>query len=132
MQMGFSIIKDHPFLGVGTGNFQSVYPRYLTAGAPHAPHFPHNSFLQIWIENGTLGFLVYLGLYLVAIKNLWTVIRTSKVRELETIAVALLGALFGLGFFALTANVLEHEVYWILFAFTVIVLNLHQRTGIQT
>ena len=38
------IIKLHPFLGVGLGNFNLVYSRYA-----------HNFFLQFWAETGLLG-----------------------------------------------------------------------------
>jgi len=38
------IIKLHPFLGVGLGNFNLAYSRYA-----------HNSFLQFWAETGLFG-----------------------------------------------------------------------------
>jgi O-antigen ligase len=38
------IIKIHPFLGIGLGNFNLVYSRYA-----------HNSFLQFWAEAGLIG-----------------------------------------------------------------------------
>ncbi|MDD5116446.1 MAG: O-antigen ligase family protein [Candidatus Omnitrophica bacterium] len=38
------IIKLHPFLGIGLGNFNLVYSRYA-----------HNSFLQFWAEAGLIG-----------------------------------------------------------------------------
>ncbi|MFA5350772.1 MAG: O-antigen ligase family protein [Candidatus Omnitrophota bacterium] len=38
------IIKMHPFLGVGLGNFNLAYSRYA-----------HNSFLQLWAETGLIG-----------------------------------------------------------------------------
>ncbi len=38
------IIKLHPFLGIGLGNFNLIYSRYA-----------HNSFLQFWAEAGLVG-----------------------------------------------------------------------------
>lgn len=127
MDMGFRMIKDHPFIGVGTGNFLEYYNRYIVPTVPKDPDLPHNSFLQIWIENGIIAFFIYIALYLFAIKNLWTVVQGSKDRELQPMAIMLLGAIMGLGFFALTSNVLENENYWILFAYSVIVLMLYQK-----
>jgi O-antigen ligase len=46
-----SIIKAHPFVGVGLGNFNLAPSRYA-----------HNSYLQIWAEMGTLGIFALLWL----------------------------------------------------------------------
>lgn len=52
------MIEDHPFIGIGPGNFQERYiayqkyfPLYLEWSAPH----PHNSFLDLWLEGGLLA-----------------------------------------------------------------------------
>ncbi|MBM3254847.1 MAG: hypothetical protein FJZ08_00910 [Candidatus Omnitrophica bacterium] len=47
----WGIIKDHPFTGVGLGNFNLVYSRYA-----------HNSYLQFWAETGILGIIGLLWL----------------------------------------------------------------------
>ena len=45
------VIKQHPWMGVGLGN----YPFYKSLAA-------HNSYLQIWAETGILGFLAFIGI----------------------------------------------------------------------
>jgi len=49
-------IKDHPFLGIGPGNFQEVFLRYR-AGWSTDTRYAHNIFLQTWLETGLLGFI---------------------------------------------------------------------------
>jgi putative inorganic carbon (hco3(-)) transporter len=58
---GWKIIQDHPW-GVGQGNVEDVYPKYRSVHMyfePTVPHL-HNNLLQIWAQNGWLGFLAYL------------------------------------------------------------------------
>ena len=57
------MVRDHPLLGVGIGNWQFLYPRYdrgqiISSGA--APRRPHNDFLWIASELGLPGLAVYL------------------------------------------------------------------------
>lgn len=66
------MIRDHPWTGVGEGQFAAIYnARYISPTSierwhPHA----HNSFLHIWSEDGILGlaaslYLLYgIGLFL--------------------------------------------------------------------
>ena len=56
----FLMIKQHPLLGVGPGNFQTAYlslqkyfPPYLEWAVPQ----PHNLLLAFWIQAGILGLI---------------------------------------------------------------------------
>ncbi|HXV27531.1 MAG TPA: O-antigen ligase family protein, partial [bacterium] len=55
------MLKDHPWLGIGLGNFEWVFPRYqsetLLMGWAHA----HNDYLELLIELGVPSFTVLLG-----------------------------------------------------------------------
>ena len=59
------MIRDHPFIGIGPGNFQEQYlayqryfPPYLEWSVPH----PHNMFLDMWLEGGLFG-LIGFGIF---------------------------------------------------------------------
>lgn len=56
-----AVIKDHPILGVGPGNFQEVFLKYKI-GLSTNTRYAHNVFLHTWAETGILGLiaLIYL------------------------------------------------------------------------
>lgn len=57
------LARDHLAggIGVGEGAFSLVYPQYTLAGIESAPH-SHNLYLQITIECGIFGLLIFLAL----------------------------------------------------------------------
>ena len=63
------LIHDHPFLGVGAGNWKLEFPRYGVEGAYRLQDQDviftraHNDFLEICSEVGIPGLLLYLGLF---------------------------------------------------------------------
>ncbi|MDI6782623.1 MAG: O-antigen ligase family protein, partial [bacterium] len=60
------MITDHPILGTGIGSFGIRYGRYKPVGIGETK-YAHNLFLQIWVEQGILGLLSFLGLLIVLI-----------------------------------------------------------------
>lgn len=126
-KMSLAMIKDHPFAGIGVGNFIPVSNHYFIPEVPHAtPIIVHNCFLQAWVESGILGFLIYLALYIFAARNIYIVFRETDDNFLKVTASALLAALGGYFFYANIDPFMENEKYWILFAFSVVIFNLHQ------
>lgn len=127
-KMAILMIEDHPFVGIGTGNFPRVYNRYSVTvpEVPRKAYWTHNSFLQTWAENGVLAFIVYTGLYAIAALTMFRLIRTTTDPELRHLAVLLLSAVAGYFFFAGTSNVLENENYWIVFALVTAVSSLER------
>lgn len=56
-----NMIEDHMWtgIGIGEGAWQRLYPLYAYQGVEAAPH-SHNLFLQIWLELGLIGILVFI------------------------------------------------------------------------
>ncbi|MDP6776161.1 MAG: O-antigen ligase family protein, partial [Candidatus Latescibacteria bacterium] len=83
------MIADRPMIGVGLENWSVHYPRYDRGDVlvlPSDPQRPHNDFLWIWSELGTVGLLVYLWfLFVVGIE----VVRRLKEGEEDERALAL-------------------------------------------
>ena len=64
-----AVIKAHPFIGVGPGNFEYFLPGYrsvpgqrawatsakLMGNRSHVPYYAHNEYLEFWAETGTVG-----------------------------------------------------------------------------
>ena len=57
----FNMLKDHFLGGIGIGVevFGKIYPRYSLSGIEAAPH-SHNLYLQILVETGILGLLLFI------------------------------------------------------------------------
>jgi len=128
LEMAWSAIQKHPILGIGTGHFAIEYNRYINEKVDRIPREPHNAVIQSWAENGIFGLMSYLLLFAFAIRNAYRAIRYEEDIYFRSISVALLATLLGLFFFAGCANVLQSQEYWIIFAFSVSVSDLHMRT----
>jgi O-antigen ligase len=66
-----AIFIQHPVLGVGYGNYRSLYSDYIPGAAPNELD-AHNMYLQMLSETGIIGFLAFsalvVGLAIAAIK----------------------------------------------------------------
>ncbi len=80
------LIHDHPWLGVGIGNFNLTYPfytlpkdRYLIPETSYWDDFArqtHNEYLQLFSELGFPGFLFCLVIFFIVFKNSYRYLRT--------------------------------------------------------
>jgi O-Antigen ligase len=55
-----AMIRDHPWLGVGAGNFDRFYPRYMEPTAYESIRDPHNFLLEIWSSYGIFALIAFL------------------------------------------------------------------------
>jgi len=67
---------DHPFTGVGPGNFGDFYPHYKPAAALESVADPHNFPLSILTQYGPLGLLGFLAMLFVP---LWRMVAATSV-----------------------------------------------------
>jgi len=72
--MGWDAIKEHPVIGCGPGTFRdfyslSAYAAQYTTELKHYWRSAHNSYLEIFVGTGALGFLSFLLLVLLAFRN---------------------------------------------------------------
>jgi O-antigen ligase len=65
----FNIFKDHPLFGIGFGNFPIFYQRYLKVPSEIFGH-AHNDFLNVAVNAGIVGFLAFIFMWVVFLKNL--------------------------------------------------------------
>jgi hypothetical protein len=56
----WGMIREHPWLGVGPGNFGFLYPRYMPATAFEKVQLPHNFVLELWATCGVFAMLALL------------------------------------------------------------------------
>ncbi|MDQ3810537.1 MAG: O-antigen ligase family protein [Chloroflexota bacterium] len=61
-QAGWYMFLDHPWLGVGAGNYAYAYPRYYVGNWPEALGHAHNYYLNMLAELGFVGGCLLLAL----------------------------------------------------------------------
>lgn len=64
-QAAINMANDHPFLGVGLGNYEVVYADYRVPSWPNALGHAHNDYLNTLAETGLIGLIGYLAGWLV-------------------------------------------------------------------
>lgn len=64
------MLNDYWLSGIGIGEaaWGTVYPRYSLAAIESAPH-SHNLFLQIWVEMGVVGLLIFLAFIVLLLQS---------------------------------------------------------------
>lgn len=63
-QSAYQMFKDHPFWGVGLGQYTSKYlNEYKSNQAKENLRHAHNNFMQMLAENGFLGFISFVSLF---------------------------------------------------------------------
>lgn len=77
------MIKDHPFLGVGNGNFVEYYDQYVKNYKelfyPNYHHYPtHNSYLKVESELGIIGIGSFIGIFVAAFLSLRKLVKTTE------------------------------------------------------
>lgn len=113
--------KDHPFLGVGLGNWQIHFPKYglnnfddyAIANGENTLQRPHNDFIWILCETGILGLLAYLMIFGLVFYQLYSLIKnatdTKEKWKFFFIFSALVGYLV-ISFFDFPYERIEHQV----------------------
>lgn len=100
-----NILKDFWISGIGTGYlpFMKIFPLYMSS---MAPYHTHNTFLQIAIETGLIGLIVFIGLILALIKTSITIVLQSKSKFIKIFSAAYVSALLGLSMHGLVEHIL--------------------------
>jgi O-antigen ligase len=88
----WTMIKDHPVVGVGFGGYFTAIPRYHDASGAYTPQQAHNDYLEILASGGVIGFAIFSWFTIVFVKRL-----RKKMLEADSFGrVACFGALTGL------------------------------------
>ncbi len=66
-----SMIGDHPWLGVGPGNFQDYYTQFKLPEASEEIRDPHNFLLEVWATCGTFALMALVAALAMFAWRLW-------------------------------------------------------------
>jgi O-antigen ligase len=70
--------KQHFWLGFGTGSFKTVYENHAKIQDLTVTRNPHNEYLNILFQVGVVGLLMFLGLFVVILKNSYLLPKPEK------------------------------------------------------
>ena len=109
-QAAWQMWTDHPWLGVGIGNYEPVYPRYALPQWPLPLGHAHNYYLNIAAETGVIGLGAYLLLWCAALFQTWRAVRRASGWELG-VALGVLGVVIHLSVHNFVDNLYVHGIY---------------------
>ncbi len=88
----FLVLKDHPWIGSGLDTFSLVSKKYITYLFGYSAYV-HNSYLQLWIETGVLGFLAGLCMVGLFIKESLFALRKENEYSRRIVLIAFIWSL---------------------------------------
>lgn len=109
-QTALEMWTDHPWLGVGIGNYAPLYARYALPLWPLPLGHAHNYYLNIAAEAGVMGLLSYLLLWGAALIHSWRAAYRAT-GWLWGVALGVLGVLVHLSVHNLFDNLYVHGMY---------------------
>ncbi len=128
----WSMIKEHPLTGIGGGNWKINLPKYglegkrLETGAYQYIR-PHNDYLWVWAENGFIGFILYLLIFIIAIVYGLKILKTKG--ENKILIILLISGLIGymmIAFFSFPRERIYHSI--ILMTYLAMISGLYSRS----
>ena len=109
-QAGWDMFSDHPWLGVGFGNYAPIYPAYALPGWDEPLGHAHNYYLNLAAETGLIGLAAYLLLWAACLREGWRAVRCSSGFS-QGLALGVLGALIHLTVHNFFDNLYVHGMY---------------------
>lgn len=90
-QAAQEMARYHPFLGVGLGNYEPVYPAYALLNWPQPLGHAHNIYLNLLAETGIIGLAAYLWLWASVFWQTWRLTRRAAGDWQRGLSIGLLG-----------------------------------------
>jgi len=109
-QAAWGMFSDRPWLGVGIGNYEPVYPVYSLPDWKEPLGHAHNYYLNIAAEAGLVGLAAYFVLWGAAFWQAWKVVRTTQ-GYWRGVAAGILGVLTHLSVHNFFDNLYVHNMY---------------------
>lgn len=90
----WEMVKDNPWLGIGLGNYYLAWPQYRDPADSTLGFFVHNDYLQIWIEAGLPGLLLFAAMLASVVVMTIRMLRVTQATA--TLRIEVLGLFSGL------------------------------------
>jgi O-antigen ligase len=129
-QAGCDMFSEHPWLGVGIGNYEPVYPAYALPRWDEPLGHAHNYYLNIAAEAGLVGLSAYLILWVAVFWQAWRAVRRTS-GYWQGVAVGILGILTHLAVHNFFDNLYVHGMY-VHIAILLGLLHIVSRQGVSS
>jgi O-antigen ligase len=112
-QAAVNMATEHPYLGVGFGNYEVAYPSYRLLNWKFPLGHAHNYYLNVLAETGIIGLTAYVVLWLLLIRF---TMRTRQHPDLlaRSVTVGLMGTCTYLLVHSLTDNLYVNNLFLLL------------------
>jgi putative inorganic carbon (hco3(-)) transporter len=125
-QAALDMANDHPWLGVGFGNYEAAYGDYGLLNWPHALGHAHNYYLNLLAEVGIVGLTAYLAFWAAVIWMTARIVRRAAYPD-RGLALGLMGAWIHLATHQLVDKLFVNNIYLHLGALLGILILLETR-----
>lgn len=109
-QAALGMFSDHPWLGVGIGNYAVAYPAYALPHWDDPLGHAHNYYLNVLAEAGLLGLSAYLFLWVAVFWSVWRSVRGTR-GFWQAVAAGAFGMLVALSIHNFFDNLFVHSMY---------------------
>lgn len=137
LQQTCSLVKEHPFMGLGTGGFEREYMlcqadffrrNHQSEYAQLADdvHHPLNEYMRLWVDYGIAGPIALLMFFMLAV---WIGIREDRIRH-----TGLPLALLSVAIFCFFSYPFHYQASWlvvVMSAISILIVSLSKCAGIQ-
>ena len=109
------MVKAHPLVGVGLGNFNELMPRYADPGVTHE-NIAHNSYLEVAAEMGIPQCMIFLAMLFFSYRSFSQVrrkVQQSGPKLVYETALGLQAGLLGHAVAALTFSAEYQKLFWL-------------------
>jgi len=109
-QAALNMANEHPWLGVGMGNYEVAYANFALLNWPYPLGHAHNYYLNLLAETGLLGLAAYLGFWTAVVWLTAQVIGRASYPE-RGLALGLMGAWVHLSVHHLVDKLYVNNIY---------------------
>jgi O-antigen ligase len=113
---GWKMIKAHPLIGVGLGNFKTMMPAYRESEVNWAS-IGHNTYVEGAAELGIPGLIVFLGIWVSSFRMLGRLRRRAQSARSRSLLVIALGLQAGMVSYLVSACFVSawwYKMWWLL------------------
>jgi O-antigen ligase len=96
-----NLLKARPITGAGLASFPEVYDQFRLARHVELLLYPHNIFLNFWVELGLLGLLSFIGLLVAWLGKAVNAIKKTQKTVEKSYIIALFGAMVAIVIYGL-------------------------------